>query len=151
MLEIPFNLKLKDRFAINILFLAIGSRANIQKMKPAENYILQQPEPFRSMLMHLQILIESRIPKIELKYKWKVPYYYYNNTPFCYLNVTKGYVDVGFWASAHLSECTHFMITDGRKIVQSLRYFSLNEINEEILFLVLEEAKKVSYKGFWKR
>ena len=40
-------------------------------MKPAELYILNRPEPFRTMLMHLQILVESTIPEADLRYKWK--------------------------------------------------------------------------------
>lgn len=31
-------------------------------MNPAEDYILSQPEPFRSMLLHLQSVIEHRYP-----------------------------------------------------------------------------------------
>ena len=120
-------------------------------MKPAESYILNQPEPFRSMLLHLQILIEAAVPDIELKLKWKVPYYYYKNNPFCYLNVTKGYVDVGFWASAHLTKYIELMVSKDRKIVKSMSYFSLDEINEEILFSVLEEAQEVNHKGFFNK
>ena len=43
-------------------------------MNPAENYILNQPEPYRSMLMHLQSLIEYAIPEADLKYKYKIPF-----------------------------------------------------------------------------
>ena len=42
-------------------------------MKPAEEYILNQPEPFKSMLLHLQILIEGAFPTVELRYKWRIP------------------------------------------------------------------------------
>ena len=45
-------------------------------MNPAEDYILKQDEPFRSILLHLQIVIETTIPEVELMYKWKVPFYY---------------------------------------------------------------------------
>jgi len=38
-------------------------------MKPAEEYILSQPEPFRSILLHLQILIETSFPQVELQFK----------------------------------------------------------------------------------
>ena len=120
-------------------------------MKPAEHYILNQQEPFRSILLHLQLLIEVTIPEIELKHKWKVPYYYYKNKPFCYLNVTKGYVDIGFWASAHLTKHLELMISKDRKIVKSLRYFSLEEINEKVLITVLEEARECNHKGFLKK
>lgn len=120
-------------------------------MNPAENYIFNQKEPFKSILFQLQILIESTIPELELKYKWKVPYYYYKEKPFCYLNVTKRYVDVGFWASAHLEGFEAYLITEKRKVIKSLRYYTLDEINQEILIAVLLELKKINHKGFWKK
>ena len=68
-------------------------------MNPAENYILNQPEPYRSILFHLQVVIESTLPEVELLYKYKIPFYYINKKPFCYLNAShkKQFVDLGFW------------------------------------------------------
>ena len=122
-------------------------------MKPAEVYILNQPEPFKSILMHLQILIESAFPEANLLFKWKIPFYYLDDKPFCYLNPSKkkGFVDVGFWVSSHLSKYNEFLVSDNRKIVKSLRYFSINDIDEEILFSVLEEAFSQKDKGFYKK
>ncbi|MFD2566346.1 DUF1801 domain-containing protein [Pseudotenacibaculum haliotis] len=120
-------------------------------MNPAEEYILGKPEPFKSILLHLQVIIEATIPELELKYKWKVPYYYLDGNPFCYLNVSKGYVDLGFWASAHLKGYDKFLVTEKRKVVKSLRYYFPNEINQEILIDILKELKKINHKGFWKR
>ena len=122
-------------------------------MKPAEVYILNQPEPFKSILMHLQILIESAFPEANLLFKWKIPFYYLGDKPFCYLNPSKkkGFVDVGFWVSSHLSKYNEFLVSDNRKVVKSLRYFSINDIDEEILFSVLEEAFSQKDKGFYKK
>ena len=122
-------------------------------MKPAEAYILEQPEPFKSILLHLQIVIESNFPDASLQFKWRLPFYYIDDTPFCYLNPSKkkGYVDVGFWVSAHLTKYNEFLISDGRKVVKSLRYFTLEDINEEILTAVLSEAHQNKGKGFWKK
>ena len=121
-------------------------------MKPAEEYILKQKEPFRSILLHLQLLIEGSFSDVELKYKWKIPVYYLEGKPLCYVNVShkKRYVDVGFWASAHLKDNEH-LFTDGRKVVKSLRYFTLDEINEKVLLSVLEEAYASKEKGFYKK
>ncbi|MEQ6124556.1 DUF1801 domain-containing protein [Pseudotenacibaculum sp. MALMAid0570] len=119
-------------------------------MNPAENYILKQPEPFKSILLQLQMIIQSAIPELELKYKWKVPYYYYNRNPFCYLNATKKYVDLGFWASAHLEGFDEYLITEKRKVIKSLRYYSVNDIDQELLVSILKELVNVSHKGFWK-
>lgn len=122
-------------------------------MKPAEDYILKQPEPFRSILMHLQLLIEGAFPNADLQFKWKIPFYYLNEKPFCYLNASKkkGYVDVVFWVSAHLTKYNEFLISENRKVVKSLRYFNLEDINEEILLTVLDEAHQLKDKGFYKK
>ena len=83
----PFNEKLTSKLScLLIIFLTF---VNIQKMKPAEEYILSQPEPFRSILLHIQILIETSFPEVELQFKWKIPFYYLDNKPFCYLNPSK--------------------------------------------------------------
>lgn len=122
-------------------------------MKPAEAYILNQPEPFKTILLHLQILIENTFPEVDLQFKWKIPFYYLDNKPFCYLNPSKkkGYVDVVFWVSAHLTKYNEFLISDNRKVVKSLRYFKLEDINEDVLLTVLKEAFAKKEAGFYKR
>ncbi len=131
-----------------VLWLRIGNF--IYEMNPAEEYILNQPEPFRSMLLHLQSVIERTIPKVELKYKYRVPFYYLEGRPFCYLNQAKDYVDVGFWMAAHLSKHLNEMTTAGRKMMKSLRYHSLEEINDTILIEILKDAYAVKERKFWK-
>ena len=122
-------------------------------MKPAEQFILNQKEPFKSILMHLQILIEATFLEVDLQFKWKIPFYYLEDKPFCYLNPSKKkrYVDVCFWASAYLENYNKFVVTDNRKVVKSLRYYSLEDINQEILISVLQEAHQKKEKGFYKR
>nr|WP_299384744.1 DUF1801 domain-containing protein [Allomuricauda sp.] len=121
-------------------------------MNPAEAYILNQEEPCKSILLQLQVLIESTIPQLELKYKYRIPFYYLDGKPFCYLNVPKkkAYVDVGFWSSAHLKVHLDKMVTEGRKVMRSLRYSTLEEIDPQILIEVLQNAREVNHKGFWK-
>jgi hypothetical protein len=118
-------------------------------MNPAETYMLEQREPFRSILLHLQLLIVSTIPELELQYKYRIPFYYLEGKPFCYLNQSKDYVDLGFWSAAHLSVHLEHMVTAGRKVMRSLRYKSPEEINEAILIAVLQDAYAVRGKGFW--
>lgn len=121
-------------------------------MNPAEDYILNQQEPYKSILLHLQVIIESSFNDVELKYKYKIPFYYLHDKPFCYLNVPKkkDFVEVGFWASAHLTKYNEYLISDGRKVVKSFRYKTVDAINQEILLTVLQEAYEVNHKGFWK-
>ena len=121
-------------------------------MNPAKNYMLNQQEPFRSILLHLQSVIERTVPDASLKYKWKLPCYYVADSPFCYLNVPvkKTYVDLGFWRSTHLTKHADKMTKEGRKMIKSLRYTSLEEIDETVLKEMLRDAYSVKDKKFWK-
>ena len=122
-------------------------------MNPAEEYILSQKEPFRSILLHIKTITEATILDVELKYKWRMPCFYVGKSPICYLNVSsKGnYVDVGFWNSAHLTKHLDQMVSEKRKVVRSLRYGTLEEINDKVLIEVLQEANSLKSKGFYKR
>lgn len=119
-------------------------------MNPAEEYILNQAEPYRDILLYLQTVIESSIPDVELRYKYKLPFYYINGRPYCYLNQSKDYVDLGFWNAAHLSVHLGHMNTEGRKMMKSLRYRSLEDVDTIVLKEVLEDAYNVRDKKFWK-
>lgn len=119
-------------------------------MKPAEDYILSKSEPYRSMLLHLQLVIENTLPDAELLFKWKVPFFYVEKRPICYLNQSKDYVDVGFWNAAHLTVFQEHMTTDGRKMMKSLRYKSLEAINDDVLMAIVKEAYEMRDKKFWK-
>jgi len=119
-------------------------------MNPAEEYILNQPEPFRSMILHLQSVIEHSIPNSDLKFKYRIPFYYIEGRPFCYLNQSKDYVDLGFWNAAHLTVHLESMTTAGRKMMRSLRYRSLAEINNTVVVEILLDAYQVRNKKFYK-
>lgn len=115
-------------------------------MKPTDLYILNQPEPFRSILLHVVAVIEMQLPEVTLEYKWTVPYFYYKKKPFCYLNASHKhqFVDVGFAKGFHLKNNLEHLIADnGRNTVKSLRYKSLEEVNNDILILVILEASKL--------
>ncbi|WP_282073977.1 DUF5655 domain-containing protein [Polaribacter atrinae] len=120
-------------------------------MKPVEEYILKQSEPFKSIIMHLQILIETNFAEVDLQFKWKMPFYYLNEKPFCYLNPSKkkGYVDVGFYTNSELQKFNKFVISDKRKVVKSLRYTKVSDIDAEVLVSVLSEAYNQTTKGFF--
>ena len=122
-------------------------------MKPVEEYLLKQEEPYQSILLHLQLLIENEFPEAVLKYKWKIPVYYLNEKQLCYLNVStkKGYVDVGFWVSNNLKGFDTYLVSEGRKVVKSLRYFKVEDVNVEILISVLQAVVKMKQKGFYSR
>lgn len=112
-------------------------------MKPADLYILNQPDKYRDILLHIVSVIENTIPEVTLEYKWTVPYFYYKKKPLCYLNASHKhhFVDVGFAKGFQLKQNQQHLIADnGRNTVKSLRYYSLDEIDNEVLISVLKEA-----------
>ncbi|MEL7271512.1 MAG: DUF1801 domain-containing protein [Bacteroidota bacterium] len=122
-------------------------------MNPAETYILNQLEPKRSILMHLKAVIEVVVPEVDIKLKWGIPCFYNGKYPLCYLNAPpkKDYVDLTFWNSAHLTQHIELMVSEKRKVVKSLRYTTLESIDETILVEVLIEANQLKEKGFYRR
>jgi len=121
-------------------------------LNPAEAHILKQPEPYKSIYLHLQVLIEHTLPEADLLYKWRMPCYYINKRPLCYINQSKNYVDVGFWHSAHLSKKWDiYLVSEKRKVVKSLRYEFVDDINDSIFISILKEVERLEEKGFYKK
>jgi len=111
-------------------------------MKPAESYILNAREPFRSVLLQLQLIIEHTVPEAELLYKWGIPYYYLNGKkPLVYLHISKDYVDLGFAQGFQLKQYQEKLVVKKRNTVKSLRYFTAEDIEEEVLIALLLEAR----------
>lgn len=111
---------------------------------------MRQSEPFRSILLQIQVIVEQQLPDAELQYKWKIPVYYSDNKVICYLNVSKGYVDVGFWAGEQFHRHLDQLISEKRKFVKSLRYFQIEDIDPVVLVDLLEDAynfRKVPFKA----
>ena len=99
-------------------------------MKPAEDYILKQPEPYRSILLHLQLVIEQTLPEVELKYKWRLPCYYIGKRPICYMNKSKDYV--GIFGNQN-------PIWNGKKINKRYIWSHFVETEEENMFSKMED------------
>jgi hypothetical protein len=115
-------------------------------LKPTELYILNQPEKYRDILLHIIAVVEHTLPEATLEYKWKIPYFYYKKKPFCYLNASHKhqFVDVGFAKGFQLNKHQNYLIGEnGRNTIKSLRYNALETIDNEILVSVIEEAKKL--------
>ncbi len=117
-------------------------------MNPAETYILNQPEPYKSMLLEAQVIIEQTLPDAELKYKWKLPMYYSGKCPICYLNVTKGYLDICFWVRTDFKVHLDVLISEKRKFVKSLRYLPTQQINSKLLIDCINEAYRTRGEKF---
>lgn len=112
-------------------------------MKPTEAYILHQPEQYQAMMLHVLAVVEQELSQSELLFKWGIPYMYYKKKPFCYLapNRKKGFLDVGFAKGFQLKRNQETLVDEKRNTVKSLRYFSIEEIDNTVLIDVISEAK----------
>ena len=114
-------------------------------MKPQDLYILNQPEKYRNMLLHIIAVIEQTLPDVVLEFKWKIPFFYLNNKPFCFLNVShkRKYVDVAFNNGFQLKNNLEILNGYKRNTYKSLRYFSIETIDNAVLISVIQEAIKL--------
>lgn len=111
-------------------------------MKLTDEYIFRQPEIQQSILLHVISVVKKVLPDAELLLKYGVPYFYYKKRAFCYLahSQKKGYVDVGFARGFKLKKNQEFLVDENRNTVKSLRYYSLESIDNAILEDVIKEA-----------
>ncbi|MBO3117659.1 DUF1801 domain-containing protein [Winogradskyella sp. DF17] len=117
-------------------------------MKPAEAYILNTEEPYKAILLQLQSVIEAIVPEAELLFKWRIPFYYYNGMPLCYLNHSRDYVDLAFWHGEKLLKYREHFVTANRKAVTSLRYKTVDDIQDEVVIYVIEQQLKIDTNPF---
>ncbi len=97
------------------------------------------------------MLIEHTLPESHLEYKWKLPCFYIEKRPICYLNQAKDYVDIGFWHSAHLSKkWDGYLVTEKRKVVKSLRYKTVEDIDDKVFVGILKEVETYKNRSFLK-
>ncbi len=118
-------------------------------MNPALEYIDQTPEPYRSILLHLQLLVEATIPSAQLKYKWRLPFYYLDEkTMFCFFNFRKSFVDLGLAYGDQLSNKHGALVAgEGRKMMRSLRFYTLEDIDDRIVIETLQELYTLRSKS----
>jgi hypothetical protein len=111
-------------------------------MKLAEEYIIRQSDHNQAIILHLCAVIEKVVPELVLLFKWKLPFYYYKKKPFCFINsIKKGsQIDLCFMNGHLLKNHTDILISENRKIVTSLRYSNLEDIDNKIVKEVLMEA-----------
>ncbi len=112
-------------------------------MNPVEQYILNQKEPYQSIMLYVRSVVFRTLSSVEEKYKYKVPYYTHNNKPILYLNILKGtnYVDIAFVQGVLLQEkYPQLKDNNNRKQVRSLQVKSLEGFNELQFVQLLKDA-----------
>ncbi|MEL6989164.1 MAG: hypothetical protein AAGK97_15235, partial [Bacteroidota bacterium] len=79
--------------------------------------------------------------KLSPKIKYGIPFYF-QNTWVCYVNPMKKDkgVELNFVRARELEQTIHLLDFKDRKMVAGFTYYSIKEIDESLLKLVLEEA-----------
>jgi hypothetical protein len=108
-------------------------------MNASEKYIEDAPEKYRETLYVLREIILNSSPFIEEKIAYTVPFFKHFGM-LCYIAHGKRGVEVGFWRGNELSNEQGALTSDERKIVRSLVYQKVEDIDEQILMEVLQEA-----------
>ncbi len=112
-------------------------------MNPVDKYLLDQKEPYQSIMLYVRSVILRGLPKIEEKFNYKIPFYHYNKKPLCYLNILKGtnYVDIAFVQGVFLAKkFPQLKDHNNRKQVRSIQVKSLEQFDEYMLVALLKEA-----------
>ena len=117
-------------------------------MNPAEVYILKQEEPYRSIMLQLQAIIEAVVPEVELLFKWGCPFFYANGIPICFLNQSKDYVDFAFWHREKLTEYNELFVTTNRTLVTSFRFRSPKNIEDDAVVYILQKQLEINTNPF---
>jgi hypothetical protein len=117
-------------------------------MKPAEVYILSQLEPYKNTLIELQSIVNNTIKDVQLKFKWRLPFFYLFDKPLCYLNVNtkKKYVDIVFFHGHLIEGFETYLIQEQRIQVRSLRYGPTDSIDYEVLTSILSASVVIHVK-----
>ncbi len=122
----------------------------LRNMYTVQEFIMQQQDEQRDILLYLDALI-SAYPGITSKIRYKIPFYD-GKSWICYLNpLKKGGIELVFLRGNELSNEQGILDAKGRKQVRGISCHRLEDIPEEAVREILEEAilldETVKYKG----
>ncbi len=108
-------------------------------MSEALDYIQQSTAEQRKLFQLSRSVIINSSPRMVESFAYKVPFYSIHYK-ICYLNRLKKGIDIGFVRGNELSDPHGILSDEGRKMVKSIRLFSREEFNEDILRETVQEA-----------
>ncbi len=115
-------------------------------MNPVEQHILNQKEPFQSLMLYVRSVIKRTLPEVNEKLSYKIPFYNLAKRPMIYLNVLKGteFLDVAF-AQGFLLQENFPELKDykNRKNVRSIQIKSIEQLDEQQFVKLLLEASEL--------
>ncbi|MEN8839390.1 MAG: DUF1801 domain-containing protein [Flavobacteriales bacterium] len=109
-------------------------------MTDIEEFYAAMKEPNKSCFLFLKHFILKQDSLMEEKWKWKLPFFYYNKKPFCYLWVNKetNLPYVCFVRSLHINRPE--MLLEGRKKMKSLTIDPREDIDIDLLSSIIKES-----------
>jgi len=108
-------------------------------MQTVQDFITSQQGIQRDVLLYLDAMITS-YPGVTSKIRYKIPFYYPKSW-ICYLNPIKhDGIELAFLRGNELSNEQGILQAHGRKQVKGLRFYALEEIPEEAVREILQEA-----------
>jgi len=108
-------------------------------MDPAQSHILNYQGSQKEVMQFFHNLLVA-YPEITSKLRYNIPFYY-RKSWICYLNPTKdGAVELAFPRGNELSNHQELLESKGRKQVYSITYSLREEIPEDIINEIIQEA-----------
>ncbi|WP_111706588.1 DUF1801 domain-containing protein [Lutibacter citreus] len=112
-------------------------------MKPIDEYLYSQKEPYQSIMLYIRSIINRTLPQVEEKFSYRIPFFNINKKPMLYLNVLKGtsFVDIAFVQGIILEEkYPQLKNYNKRKQVRSLQVKSIEDFDEQMFIQLLKDA-----------
>ena len=108
-------------------------------MSPTQAFILDYEGDQSEVLQYLHDFLLT-FPDVTSKIRYRIPFFY-RKSWICYLNPTKkGKVELAFTRGNELSNANGLLDAKGRSQVMGVEYSKVDEINEEALVEIIQEA-----------
>ncbi|MFP4506903.1 MAG: DUF1801 domain-containing protein [Cyclobacteriaceae bacterium] len=108
-------------------------------MEDIASFILEKKGQTKALLQYFHRLLSEQ-PGLTARIRYKIPFYY-RKSWVCYLNpVKKGGIELAFLRGNELSNAQGLLNFRGRKQVAGIIFYKLNEIPEEAVMEIIQEA-----------
>lgn len=97
----------------------------------------------RAIALRLCDLIELNLPEVHAHIKYKIPFFAYKKD-ICYLNPRENEVVLGFIQGALLADSQGELVAKDRKKIRQLVFYSIDEVDEQLVSELLQEALLIS-------
>jgi len=113
-------------------------------MDTVEKYINRFPAELADLAVAIRRIILDAHPCMTERLSYGIPFFYCG-TWVCYLNLTKDFrLELGFCKGHLLHDPEGRLLAKGRKLVRSLQFQSLDDIDEQELNEFLGQAVKLN-------